>query len=123
MQLLQLYATGATTADSVAQLIVPKSGKLVALNFAGNVEDAAGDGEVVWEVSLSSTQQMGTNDAQNVIATIDGRVNATDTIACINHQLVFPGGISLQAGTRIYLHRVARTAATTATANINLLMQ
>lgn len=113
---IQLYASGTTTADAVANIIVPTNSRLVAIT--GELANTAGAGIYCrFEVSLQSTSQFTTNDARSVIA--QGIVQSDGTAGFTNVAIPVPG-LTFKAGDRIYLHRSLSGANTATAARLTL---
>lgn len=112
---IKLYATGTTTADNVASVICPTTGRLVAVNGVVRVIGSATP-DVLFQVSAQSTGQFATNDCRNVIAEFGVGSDATyynsNTVSA-----VLPG-YPVKAGDKLYLHRSVTGTVTGSTANL-----
>jgi len=118
MLAIKVYASGTTSADSVASFVVPVSGKLVlvtgALNVAGSTLPVA-----TFQLASQSTSQWATNDARNIIAETTIAADSTSQIASANIGIPLPG-VSVKAGDKLYLHRLITGTVSGSLANLNL---
>lgn len=118
MLAIKVYASGTTTADSVASFVVPVSGKLVLVTGAINV--AGGTLPVItFQLATQSTSQWATNDARNVLAEATLASDSTTQIGSANIGIPLPG-ISLKAGDKVYLHRLITGTVSASLINLNL---
>lgn len=76
MEIIGMYGTTAATANNIANIPVPRRGKIRGLQYSVYA-DLDADGEAAaWELSLLPVFQSTTNNTRNLIATF--RVGATD---------------------------------------------
>ena len=104
---LKLYATGVTTADAVASLIVPYSGRIVCINWSwfATTTGAVGGGQT-FQLSAQSTGQFATSDVRNVLDELCATSDCVTTgIACGGNKYSMLAGYAVKAGDKIYLHR------------------
>jgi hypothetical protein len=118
MYAVKVYATGTTTADSVASFIVPLSGKLVlitgAILIAGTVLPTS-----KLQFASQSTSQWALNDSRNIITECCLAADSTSQIASTNIGLPIPG-LSLKAGDKVYLHRQVSGTISSCVCDFNL---
>ena len=122
---IKLYATGTATADSVASIIVPQSGKVVALDWSGtHITAAASGGATIFQLSQQSTSQFALNDARGIVGEfVCGSPSAAVVAGADNKYTSISGGIEVKAGDKLYLHRQAITAFGTLAVNVNVICQ
>jgi hypothetical protein len=118
MLAIKVYATGTTSADSVASFVVPVSGKLVLVTGAVNVAGSTLP-VVTFQLSSQSTSQWATNDARNILAETTLASDSTSQIASSNIGIPLPGH-PVKAGDKIYLHRLVTGTVSSSLANLNL---
>ena len=107
-----LYATGTTTADAVASSIVPVSGVITAASWSwyGSTTGAGGGGYYC-ELSGQSTRQSTTSDARNIIDILAATSDCvTTTIACGGNKNSIVPAFRVNAGDKVYLHRLSYVA-------------
>jgi len=118
MLAIKIYASGTTSADSVASFVVPVSGKLVlvtgAINCAGSTLPV-----VTFQLASQSTSQWATNDARNILCEATVASDSTAQITSANVAIPLPG-VSVKAGDKIYLHRLVTGTVTGSLLNLNL---
>lgn len=113
----KMYASGTTSADAIATLNVPVNGKLVLCNAVVRVAGSATPG-VLFQVSLQSTSQFASNDVRGILAEI-GNTSDTTNLNDVNAVVPTPG-IPVEAGQKIYLHRLVTGTVSTGIINLNL---
>lgn len=117
---LKLYASGVSSGDAVASLIVPVSGKIVAVSWSmsGNTNGTNGMSQT-YQLSQVSIGQFATNDARNIIdEAVLGSDCVSTTVWCVpvNKYTSLPG-IKVSAGDKLYMHRLVSQAGTLALVN------
>ena len=105
MSIYQLFATGSTSADSVASLDIQFPGHIIGFSFSGNgASMATADDSYTFEASFLSSNCFISNDCRGVIGRVDCRVSGTSGQADAKNSL---SGLSIpvSAGERVHLHR------------------
>ena len=113
----KIYASGTTSADNVANINVPVSGKIALLN--GSLRLAGSSAPIcLIQVSLQSTGQFATNDVRNVIAEVELTADTT-TANNVNFSIPIPNW-DVKAGDKIYVHRLVAGTVTASVLNLNV---
>lgn len=112
-----LYATGVTSADSIASTQVPRRSMLRGVQFSVLGTDAAGTSEGRFEISLQATSQFSTNDAEGVLGYVPWAQDDRGTDG------FFPVNAELDAGQRVYIHRNVGSAPDSLTINLTLMFE
>jgi len=108
---MQLYATGAATATSAAQITIPTSTRIKGVHLAVTMDAAADNSAVALEFSKVPTNQVGSNGAQDPFLELRLYQNqgaAGQTQTGINQFM--PLDVAMKAGDIIYLHATVTTA-------------
>jgi len=113
----KMYASGTSSADAVATLNVPVNGKLVLVNGCVRIAGSTTPG-CLFQLSQQSTSQFASNDVRGIIAEI-GNTSDTTNLNDVNAVTPTPG-IPVEAGQKLYLHRLITGTVTTCLANLNL---
>lgn len=120
MRTIQLYATGSSTANAVAQVTIPSASRIkgIAVNLEfGSTTDSA---EVRCELSKIPTSQIAVNGAIDPFLEVGFRGNfVTSGLAQNGINQFFPVDIECRQGEIIYLHV---TIAGTITYKFNAIM-
>lgn len=106
-RIISLYGSGSSSADAVAQVIVPRNSIITALNMEVWTETAtAAVGRSHWELSFSSARQVTTNDAIGPIACCIFAPNFAANGVYNARSAVQLAGVAIPARgeDRIYLH-------------------
>lgn len=105
MRTIVLYASITTTADAVANLLIPKTGRVKQIRWAGSFDGPADNARANLELSTRSTSQFATNDVQNVLAGLDVVQNIlTSGGGAIPLKFSEIMDFPVAAGERIYIH-------------------
>ena len=113
MRTLQLYATGAATATSVAQVTIPAAATLkgVYINFA--LDCVTDNGQVRAELSKVPTNQIGTNGALDPFLEVGVFSNfVTSGLATGGVNAFMPLDVQCRQGEIVYLHVTVSGTAT-----------
>lgn len=105
MRAIQLYGTAAATASAVAQVTVPSSTTIKAVQYAVEVDQVADNSRLVLELSKVPTSQIGVNGAQDpflCLRDFGSLVTSGWNPGAINGYL--PLKVSCRQGEIIYLH-------------------
>ena len=104
--ILSLYSAGTTTADAVASLVVPRSGRVTAISFGVyQLQGGGGGGEFSFELSAQSTSQFAVSEAQGRLGVCKSGTYISGAVS--SNVILQTGGIPVEAGQRIYLHRLS----------------
>lgn len=109
MTVYKLYASGTASADAAASTDIQNDGHIIALFMAACVEGAnALDEGADWEVSFASTNGISTNDTRSSILGMTLRQEFLTSGGGLQGDNSGIGGIRIpvDAGERLYLHRV-----------------
>lgn len=109
MQSRQLYSS--ITATGSLYFDMPSNSRIRGVVFAASAPNSAVTDSLGLEVSLSSTSQLTTSDAQNIIAAASftgGAAGGNDNFYC-------PADMSVRAGERVYVNYTESGTATWAT--------
>jgi len=120
---IKMFATGTTTADNVAAIIIPQNSSLVLIswNWLGYNAGAIGSA-VVAQLSQMSSSSWTSNDARGIIdECLCYGDKAINFAACGNKVAPLPG-IKFMAGDTIRLHRYSATAPTSLNITANLFL-
>lgn len=112
---LKLYGTPGTASvvSNLANVIVPRSGHIIAASCQVMTLDAAGDTPVRMQVSLLSVEQFTVNDAQGLILEAWAYWNYASAVgaALTNLDRTISGiRIPVVAGQKIYIHVDAQSS-------------
>lgn len=103
MRTLQLYGTAAATANAVAQITIPSSSTIKAVQFAIAVDQVADNSHLALELSKVPTSQISVNGAQDPFW--EYRTYANTTTPSGNSMTGFHRlNVSCRQGEIIYLH-------------------
>lgn len=114
--LAKMYASGTASTDNITSFTMPRSARLVAVQwmFRGVVTGALTE-NVKYELSLQSTSQFTQAEALNVISTIAIVPFVATAGSQPTANLNFGGfDIAIDSGAKIYLHRATDSALGTA---------
>lgn len=123
---LRLYAAPASVSivSNAAELIVPRSGHIIALVAQIMSIPASGDTPLRMQCSLQSVEQFTQNDPGgvllDVIAYYDYAASSASSIINFVSQQINSIRVSVVAGQKIYLHTDAATTSDTFHANVYL---
>lgn len=105
MRTLQLYATGAATATSVAQVTIPSQARIVGVQIALGIDSVTDNAMVRLEYSKVPTNQIATNGALDAFLEINLAGNfATSGLAQAGVNQFFPVDIPCRQGEIVYVH-------------------
>jgi hypothetical protein len=113
MNTLKLYATGAATANAVANVQMPSATRIKGVQVAFMVDSITDNAAVQIELSRASAREIATNGAQQCIIeqAIYGNF-VTSGLAQFGINQFFPVDIPVIQGQLIYLHAVVTGTAT-----------
>lgn len=104
----KLYASVSATANNIANIVVPTSSRLIAIDWAVDVNSSADDASVIIEISAASATEIAVNDAQQCIAelrVLQTLVTSGMLFAGINKWTPIPG-VPFAQGQRLYMHAI-----------------
>lgn len=105
MRTLQLYATGAATATSVAQVTIPTAGRIVGIGVDFVIDSITDNAIVRLEYSKVPTNQIATNGALDPFLEIGLAGNfVTSGLAQTGINQFFPVDVPVRQGEIIYIH-------------------
>lgn len=108
---MQLYATGAATATSAAQVTFPVAGTIKGCHLALSVAATANGSLVTLEFSKVPTNQAGTNGAQDPFLEVRKYLNtAANGMYIDGLNQFFPLNVPVKAGDIVYVHATVTTA-------------
>lgn len=120
MRSIQIYATGAATANDVAHVTIPTAGRIKGAQVSLVIDGTADNTRSDIEVSKVPVSQINTNSAQDAFLHVSNYVNNSangTTIGGVN--VFFPLDVEVRAGEIIYMHAYCN-AATGYVANVIL---
>lgn len=108
----KIYFSGVTTADAVASFVVPRSARLVAVQYEGRLTVNAAVTEYArLEVSQASASQFLQAEGQGVICSITQTAPSATAGLMQPLNIVLAGfDIPCEAGSKIYFHRYCAAA-------------
>lgn len=113
MRVIRLYATGAASANNVANVTIPSSARLVGIQWSLNVDTVTDNGAGVFEVSQASATEIAVNGSQQAILELRYWCNLLTSGMVQGGQNGFaPLDVSLKQGQILYFH--CQTASLTA---------
>jgi hypothetical protein len=105
MRTIQIYATGAATATSVAQVVIPAAGRIVGVQVSLIIDCVTDNGLFRGELSKVPTNQIATNGAIDAFLEVGSATNFATSGLAENGKAVFlPVDIPVRQGEIIYLH-------------------
>lgn len=105
LRTLQLYATGSATGTSVAQVTIPSSATIHAVQVSFNIDCITDNGQIRIELSKVPTNQIGTNGALDPFLEVGLYSNfVTSGLAQPLLCQTFPLNVPCRQGEIIYLH-------------------
>lgn len=118
MTVYKLYASSTASLDGAAALDIRKSGVITAIEMDFAIQGAnALDEGAAWELSMSSSNGLTSNDTLSSIASVSGYQEFLTTGGgMVGNQMTLSGlAIPVNAGERLFIHTVV---AGTVTANL-----
>lgn len=113
MRTLQLYATGAATATSVASVTIPTSARIMGVQIALGIDSVTDNAMVRLELSKVPTNQIATNGSQDPFLEINLAGNfLTSGLAQTGVNQFFPVDIPCRQGELVYVHATITGTAT-----------
>lgn len=110
---LQLYGTGAATANAVAQVTIPSKSTIKAIQCAISYDCVTDNGKVQLELSKVATSQIATNGALDPFLQVDFYSNfATSGLDMACQNLFFPVSVPCRQGEIVYMHAAVSGTAT-----------
>lgn len=110
MRCIKLYATGAATANAVAQITIPQRARLIGVTAAIGVDQVADNSNLALELSRASATELAVNGAQQCICAWRSFGNlATNGSPGVQINGFYPVDIPLDQGQIVYLHAVVTT--------------
>ena len=105
-RIYRLYAAAVADTSNAANVQIQRAGTIVGIFWAHTMLSTTDGTSLVWELSFSSTQQTGTNDATGVVSTVANGFNITTSGATAQsaHSVHAPLAIPVSQGDRLYLH-------------------
>lgn len=101
----KIYATGAATANNVANILVPRPSTLVAVQWAVKFDSITDNGTCVLELSLASATEVATNQAQQCISELAYASNfVTSGLANGAVNMWVPVEVHFAQGQTLYMH-------------------
>jgi hypothetical protein len=113
MRTLQLYATGSSTGNAIAQVTIPSQTNLKAVQIALDVDSITDNADVTLEFSKVPTTQIATNGAQDPFLEVrfkNNFVTSGMTLAGVNK--TFPIDVPCRQGEIIFVHAAVTGTAT-----------
>lgn len=105
MRTIQLYATGAATATSVASVTIPTAGRVLGIQVALGIDSVTDNAMVRLELSKVPTNQIATNGALDPFLEVNLAGNfATSGLAQAGVNQFFPVDVPVRQGEIIYVH-------------------
>lgn len=105
MRTIQLYGTGAATATSVAQVVIPSQGRIVGIQVMLMVDSITDNAQVRIEVSKVPTNQTTTNGALDPMLEVGLSGNfVTSGLAQTGVNQFFPVDVPVRQGEIVYFH-------------------
>lgn len=104
MRTLQLYGTAAATANAVAQVTIPSSATIKAVQFAVAVDQVADNSHLALELSKVPTSQIAVNGAQDPFWEFRSFANAAPPTGQMGQTGMTRVNVSCRQGEIIYLH-------------------
>jgi len=101
--------TSATSADAAITFIAPEDTEIVAVKWVLLATGAGADYSIRSELSFAAANQLTLNDVVNVVDEIGAQSDLTTSGAAdlaLNHFHEIPGGVSIQAGEKLYVHNL-----------------
>jgi len=113
MPQIQLYATGATTATSVAQITIPSATTIKGVYLSFNIDCITDNGQVRLEFTKVPTNQIGVNGALDPFLECGIYSNFVTSGLAQNGQIQFiPLSVPCRQGEIIYVHATVTGTAT-----------
>lgn len=113
LRTIQLYATGAATATSVAQVTIPSSATIHAVQVSLQVDSITDNGQVRLELSKVPTNQIATNGALDPFLECGYFSNFVTSGLMGSSQLyTVPVNVPCRQGEIIYIHATVAGTAT-----------
>lgn len=110
---LQIYATGSGTANAVAQVTIPSSTTIRAVQVMFTLDSITDNGMIRIELSKIPVSQIGTNGAQDPFLAVGLFSNFNTSGQSVNGiAQVFPVSVACRQGEIVYLHSAATGTAT-----------
>ena len=105
MRTIQLYATGSSTANAVAQITIPSQARIKAAQVSLSVDSITDGAAVKLEFSKIPTTQIDTNGAQDPFLGLRVFGNfVTSGLAQMGVNHTFPLDVECRQGEIIYVH-------------------
>lgn len=103
MRRLQLYGTGAATANAVAQVVIPTSGRIRGIQVSLIADSVTDNSQVRIEFSKAATSQIGVNNALDPLGQVGIFINGTQ-VAPNGVNVFLPLDEPIRQGEIVYLH-------------------
>lgn len=111
MRTIQLYGTGAASANAVAQVTIPTAGKIKGIQFSLSCDQVADNSVVALELTKAPAAQISTNGALDPFFTVRVFNNlVTSGMQAQNLCNFIPVDVDVRQGELIYLHAVVTTS-------------
>lgn len=113
MRTIQLYATGSSTANAVAQITIPSATRIKAIQISLDVDSITDNADVTLEFSKVPTSQIATNGAQDPFLELRFKNNfLTSGMTLTGVNQTFPVDVECRQGEIVYVHAAVTGTAT-----------
>jgi hypothetical protein len=104
---IKLYGTGSATANNVANVTIPSSGRIRGVQVCISVDSITDNAQIDLEVSRASATEINVNGAQQCVSQVSVRNNfVTSGMVGSAVATFFPVDVPVTQGQIIYLHAV-----------------